>query len=218
MDCSISGLLVLHHLPESVQVHVHWIGDAIQTSHPLMPSSPSALNFPQHQGFSNELAVCIRWPKYWSFSFSISPSNEYSAWISLKFELFDLCCSRDSQESYPEPQFEGIDSFLFFLLYSLALTAAYGHWKDPSFDYTAFVGRVMSLLFNTLSRFIMAFLPRSNCLLISGLQLPSTVILEPKKRKFVTTSTFSPSIYLEVMELETMILGFFIVVVVCLFF
>ena len=135
--------------------------------------------FPSIRIFSNESAVHIRWAKYWSSSFSISPSNEYSGWISLKFELFDLCCSRDSQESYPEPQFEGIDSFLFFLLYSLALTAAYGHWKDPSFDYTAFVGRVMSLLFNTLSSFVIAFLPRSNCLLISCLQSPSTMLLEP---------------------------------------
>ena len=90
MDCNIAGLLVPHHLLEFAQVYIHCISDAIQPSHPLMPSSPSALKLPSIRDFSNELAVCIRWPKYWSFSFSISPSNEYSGLISFKIDWFDL--------------------------------------------------------------------------------------------------------------------------------
>ena len=84
VDGSTSSLPVPHHLPEFAQVHVHCIGDAIQPSHPLMPSSPSALNLSQHQGLFQESAVHIRQPKYWSFSFSINPSSEYSGLISLR--------------------------------------------------------------------------------------------------------------------------------------
>ena len=90
MDCSMPGLPVSHHLPDFAQVYVHCIGDAIQLSHPLMPSSPSVFNLSQHQGFSNESSVNIRWPKYWSFSFSFSPSSEYSGLIALKIGWFDL--------------------------------------------------------------------------------------------------------------------------------
>ena len=82
---------VPYHLSKFAQVHIHCIGDAIQPSHPQMPSSPFALNLFQHQGlFQSESAVCMRWPKYWSFSFSISLSNEYSGLISLKIDQFDL--------------------------------------------------------------------------------------------------------------------------------
>ena len=90
MDCSMPGLLVLYHLLKFAQVHVHCIGDAIQPPHPLMPSYPYALNFPSIRDFSSESAVHIRWPKYWSFSFSNSPSNECSGLISLKSDWFDL--------------------------------------------------------------------------------------------------------------------------------
>ena len=88
MDCSLPGFPVPHDLLEFAQVHVHWFGDTIQPSHPLMFPSPSAFNFLQHQGLSNELPLCIRWPKCWSFS--ISPSNECSGLISFKIDLFDL--------------------------------------------------------------------------------------------------------------------------------
>ena len=90
MDCSTPGLPVPYHLPEFAQVHVHCVGDVVQPSCPLTPSSPSALNFPSIRDFSNESSVCIRWPKYWSFSFSMSPSSEYSGLISLKIDWFDL--------------------------------------------------------------------------------------------------------------------------------
>ena len=90
MDCSMPVLPVPHHLSEFAQGHVHCIGDAIQPSHPLTPSSPSALNLSQHWGLFDELAVCIRWLQYWSFSFNIGPSNNYLGFVSLKIDWFDL--------------------------------------------------------------------------------------------------------------------------------
>ena len=89
MDCSTPGLPVFHHLSEFAQTHVHWVGDAIQPFCAVSHPSP-ALNLAQHQGFSSESALSIRWPKYWSFSFSISPSNEYSGLISFRIDCFDL--------------------------------------------------------------------------------------------------------------------------------
>ena len=95
MHCSMPGLPVPHCLPKFAQVHVYCIGDAIQPSHPLMPSSPLPSIFSSIRDFSNELVVHIRWPRYWSFSFSISPSNVYSQLISLsQIEWFDLLLSR----------------------------------------------------------------------------------------------------------------------------
>ena len=90
MDWSVPGLPVLHHLPEFAQVHAHCIGDAAQPSHPLSPLLLLPSIFPSIRDFSNESSVHIRWPKYWSFSFSISPSSEYSGLISLKIDWFDL--------------------------------------------------------------------------------------------------------------------------------
>ena len=125
------------------------------------------------------------------------------AWL-----VWSPCCPRDFQESSPAPQFEGVSSLGFCLLYSPALTTTRDYWEDQNLDHMDLVSRVMSLLFNTRSRFVIPFLPRSNCLLISWLQSASTVILEPQKRKSATTSTFSPSICHEVMELDYMILVF----------
>ena len=88
MDCSTLGFLVHHQLLESTQTHVHCVSDAIQPSHPLSYPSPPAFNLSQHQGLSNESVLCIKWPKYWSFSFIISPSNEYSRLISFRID----CC------------------------------------------------------------------------------------------------------------------------------
>ena len=93
MDCSTPGHAVHHQLPELTQTHVHWVGDAIQPSHPL--SSPSlTFNLSQHQSFPNESTLHMRWPKYWSFSFSISPSNEYSGLISFRMDWLDLFQSK----------------------------------------------------------------------------------------------------------------------------
>ena len=161
--------------------------------------------FPSIRVFSNELVLRIRWPKYCSYSFSIHPLNEYSGLISLRMDWLDLLAV---QESSPAPWFKSINSLVLSFLYSPTLTSIHDYWKNHSFDYDkwTFVGKVMSLLFNMLSRFVITFLPRSKCHLISWLQSPSAVILEPKKVKSVTISTVSPSICHEIMGPDAMIL------------
>ena len=117
------------------QTHVPWVGDAIQPSHPLSLPSPPAFNLSQHQGFSNEAVLCIKQPKYWSLSFSINPSNEYSGLISFRINWFGSPCSpRDSQESSPTPQFKRINSLALSFLYSPTLTFIHDDWKNHSFD------------------------------------------------------------------------------------
>ena len=120
-------------------------------------------------------------------------SMSIQGWFPLRLFWFS-CCPRNLQESSPAPQFKGINSLVFCLLYSPALTTVRDHWKTIVLTIWIFAGRVISLLFNTLSRFVMVFLPGSNCLLISWLQSLSAMNLEPRKRKSVTASTFSPSI------------------------
>ena len=120
LDCHTPGFPVLHYLPEFTQTHDHWVSDPIQPSHILLPPSPLALNLSYHQErvFSSELTLHIRWPKYWSFSFSISLSNGYSGLISFRIDWFDfLAVKGDSQESSPAPQFESINSFVLSLLW-----------------------------------------------------------------------------------------------------
>ena len=90
VDCSTPDFPVLHHLPELAQTHVHWVDDAIQPSHPLFSLFLLPSIFPSIRVFSNESALCIRWSKHWSFSFSISPSSGYSGLISFKMDWFDL--------------------------------------------------------------------------------------------------------------------------------
>ena len=90
MNCRKPGFPVPHYLPEFAQTHVHWADGAIQPSHPLLPPSPPALNLSQHQSFSMSQLLCIRWPNYWSFSFSISHFNEKSELISFRIDWFDL--------------------------------------------------------------------------------------------------------------------------------
>ena len=99
MDCSSPGLLVHHQLPEPTQSHVHHVGDVIQPSHPQSSLLPLPSIFPSIWVFSNESALCIRWPKYWSFSFSISPSNEYSRLISFRIDWFDLLAVQGTLKS-----------------------------------------------------------------------------------------------------------------------
>ena len=136
--------------------------------HPLLflPSIPPSIRV-----FSNKSALCITWPKY-SFSFSISPSDEYSGLISFRMDWLDLLVVQGTlqhQESSPTPQFKSINSLVLSLLYSPAFTSIHGHWKDHSFDFVKLLS-ASSLLFNTLSRLIITFLPRSKHLLISWLQ------------------------------------------------
>ena len=94
MNCSTPGLPDNHQLPEITQSHIHWVGDAIQPSHPLLSHSLPALNLSQHQGLSNESVLHIRWPKYWCFSCSISASNEYSRLMSFRMDWFDSLLSK----------------------------------------------------------------------------------------------------------------------------
>ena len=99
MNRSTPGLPIHHQLPESTHTHVHRVGDAIQPSHPLSSPSPPAPNPSQHQGFSNESALHIRWPKYWSFSFNISPSNEHPGLISFRMDWVDLLAVQGTLKS-----------------------------------------------------------------------------------------------------------------------
>ena len=134
--------------------------------------------FPSIRDFSKESAVHIRWPKYWSFSFSISPSNEHSGLIFLKIDCFDLLAVQETLRSLLQHLSLKASIFwcsTFFISHNMYVTTG----KTIALTLHTLVGRVMSLLFNTLSRFGIAFLPRSNHLLISWLQSPSAVILEP---------------------------------------
>ena len=271
MDCSTSGFPVHHRLPELDQSHVHRVGDAIQSSHPL----PTI--FPSTRVVSNESVLHISWPKYWSFSFSIGPSNEYSVLISFRIDWSDflavqetlksllqhhsskasilwrsaffivqlshpyikwsavkvpqscptLCNPTDNKvhgilqarilewvafpfsrgSSQPRDRTQGSNPALPHcrrILYQLShkgspsMTTSHPYMtpgKTKALTSRTFVSKVMSLLFNMLSRLVIAFLPRSKHLLILWLQSPSAVILEPKKIKSVTVSIFFP-IYL----------------------
>ena len=140
--------------------------------------------FPSIRIFSNESALCIRWPKYWSFSFSISPSNEYSGLISFRIDWFDLLAvfGRDFQESSPAPRFEHYQLFWSSAFFVVQLSHPYmTTGKTIALTRCTFVGKVMSLLLNTLFSFVIAFLPRSKHLLISWLHSPSAVIWSPRK-------------------------------------
>ena len=131
--------------------------------------------------FSNESVLHIRWPKYWSFNFSIIHSNEYSGLISFRIDWLDLLSPRDFQESSPTSQFKSINSLALSFLYNPTLKSTHDYWKTIALTKWTFAGKVMSLLFNILSSLVINFLPRSKHLLISRLQSPSVVILEPKK-------------------------------------
>ena len=156
--------------------------------------------FPNIKDFTTELAVCIKWPNYWSFSSSISPSNEYSGLISLKIDWFHLLAVQGIFRSPFQHHSSKASILWHFAFFTVVLSQLYmTPGKTIALTIQTFVSRVMSVLFNTLSRFVIAFLPRSNHFLTSWLQSPSAVILEPKKRKSVTTSTFSFFICHEVM-------------------
>ena len=135
-DCSMPGLTVHHQLPELVQTHVHEVGDSTQPSHSLLSPSP-AFNLSQNQGFSNELILCIMWPKYWSFSFSIRLSNECSGPISLRIDWLDLLAVQGTLRSLLQHHsFESINSSAISHFYGPTLTSINDYWKNHSFDYT----------------------------------------------------------------------------------
>ena len=209
MDCSWPGLPVHHQLLKLVQMHVHRVGDVIQPSHPLSSPFPIVFNLSQLQIFSNESVLHIRWPKYRSFSFSISPSNEYSRLISFRMEWLDLLAVQGTLKSllqHHSSRASILQCSAFFIVQLLHPYMTTG--KTVALSRWTFFGKVTSLLFHMLSKWIIAFLPRSKHLLLSWLQSPSAVILEPSKIKSATVSTVSPSIFHEVMGPDVMILVF----------
>ena len=145
MDRSVPGLPVHHHLPEFTQTHLHWVGDVIQPSHPLSSPSPPAPNPSQH-----ESALHMRWPKYWSFSFSISPSNEHPGPISFRMDLLDLLAVQGTLKSLLQHH----SSKASILQHSAFFTVQLSHpymttGKTIALTKQTFVGKVTSLLFTS---------------------------------------------------------------------
>jgi len=169
--------------------------------------------FPSIRVFSNELVLHIRRPKYWSFSFSISPSNEYSGLISFRMDWLDLLAVQGTLKNLLQHRSSKASILGRSALFIVQLSHPYMTTrKTIALTRWTFAGKVMSLLFNIPSRLLTAFLLRSKCLLISWLQSPSAVILEPKKVKSLTVSIVSPSICQEVMGPDAMILVFWMLI------
>ena len=138
MDCSMPGFPVHHQLPELALTHVHRVGDAVQPSHSLSSFLLLPSSFPSISVFSNESVLCTGWPKYWSFSFSISSSSEWLVRTDFFYNVLveSPCSPRDSQESSPTPQFKSIHSSALSFLYSPTLTSIPDDWKNRTFDCT----------------------------------------------------------------------------------
>ena len=200
MNHSMLGLPVHQQLPELLKlmsIELMMPSSRLILCHPLLllpPIPPSIRVFP------NESVLRIRWPKYWSFSFSISPSNEHPGLISFRMEWLDLLSVQGTLKSL----FQRHSSKVSILRHSAFFTVQLSHpymttGKTIALTRRTFIGKVMSLLFNMPSRLVITFLPRSKHILISWLQSPSAVILEPKKIKSDTVYTVSTSIFHELM-------------------
>ena len=198
MNRSTPCLPVHHQLPEFTQTHVHRVGDAIQPSHPS-----------QHQGLFQWINSSHEVAKVLSFSFSISPSNEHPGLISFRMEWLDLPAVQGPLKSLLQDHSSKASIFRCSAFFTVQLSHPYmTTGKTIALTRRTFDGKVMSLLFNMQHRLVITFLPRSKRLLISWLQPPSAVILEPRKIKSGTASTVSPSISYEVMGPDAMILVF----------
>ena len=163
--------------------------------------------FPSIRVFSNESVLHIRWPKYWSFSFNISPSNEHPGLLSFTMDWLDLLAVQGTLKSLLQHHSSEASIFQCSAFFTVQLSHPYmTTGKTIALTRWTFFGKIMSLLFNILSRLVITFLPRSKHLLILWLQSPSAVILEPQKIKSDTVSTVSPSISHEVMGPDIMIL------------
>ena len=194
MGCSILGFPVLHYLPSLL---------TLTSVELVMPSTNLILCcplfilpsiFPSIRVFSSESALPIRWSKYWSFS--ISPSYEYSGLISFKMDWFDLLAVQGALKSLLQHHSSKASILWLSAFFMVQLSHQYmTTGKTTALTTRTFVNKVMSLHFNTLSRLVIAFLPRSRHLLISWLQSLSAVILEPKKVKSVTVSIFFPHLF-----------------------
>ena len=135
MACSTPGFPVLHYLLEPAPTHVHLVSKAIQPSHPLSSHYPPAFNLSQYQGLFSELVLHIRWPKYWSFSFNISPSNEYSGLISFRMDRLDLLAVKGTLETLLQHHSSKASILLALsFLYGPTLTSIHDSWKNHSFD------------------------------------------------------------------------------------
>ena len=203
MKHSMPDLPVHHQLPESTQPMS--IELVIPSNHPLL--LPSI--FLSIRVFSSESAVCIRWAKYWSFSFNSSPSNEHPGLIFFRMDWLNLLAVQGTLKSLLQHH----SSKASILLCSASLIVQLSHpymtnGKTTALTRQTFVDKVMSLLFNMLSRLLITFLPRSKRLLLSWLQSPSAVILELRKTKPATVSSVSPSICHEAIGPDAMILVF----------
>ena len=162
MNRSTPGLPVHHQLPEFTQTHVHRVGDAIQPSHPLSSPSP-APNPSQHQRvFSNESTLHMRWPKYWSFNFSISPSKEHLRLISFRMDWLDLLAVQGTLKSLLQHHSSKASILWRSAFFTVQLLHPYMTiGKTTALTRRTFVDKVMSLLFNMLPRLIITFFPRS---------------------------------------------------------
>ena len=169
-DYRMPGSFFLHYLPEFAQTHIHWVGDSIKPSHPLLPPSPLAFNLSFHQdlfqwvGSSHQVAKISE----------LQLERQSFQWILRVDFLQDWlvwspCSPRNSQESSPALQFKSISSWVLSFLYGPTLTSIHDYWKTVALTIQNFVGKVISLVFSMLSKFVIAFLPRSKSLLISWL-------------------------------------------------
>ena len=183
MNRSTPGLPVHHQLLEFTQTHVHRVRDAIHhliLCRPLflLPPIPPSIRI-----FSSESTLHIRWPKYWSFSFSISPSSEHSGLISFSMDWLDLLAVQGTLTSLLQYHSSEPSILLRSAFFTVQLSHPYmTTGKTIALTRRTFVGKVISLLLNMLSRLVITFLPRSKCLLISWLQSPSAVILESPEK------------------------------------
>ena len=176
VDCSTPGLPVHHQLPGSTQTQVHGIDDAIQPSHPLSSLSLPPFNLYQHQGLFKWISSSHQVAKYWSFSFNTSPSNEHPGRISFRMDWLDLLAVQGALKSLHHHCISKASIFLCSAFFTVQLSHPYMiTGKTIVLTRQTFVDKVMSLLFNMLSRLVITFLPRSKRLLISWLQSPSAV-------------------------------------------
>ena len=183
MNHSTRGLLIHHQLLESTETHVHRVGDAILPLHSLLSLLLLPSIFSSIRVFSNELALCIWWPKYWSFGFNISPSNEHPGLISFRMDCLDLLSVQGTLKSLLQHHSSKASILRCSAFFIVQLSHPYMiTGKIMTLTKQTFVDKVMTLLFNMLPRLVITFLPRSKHLLISWLQSPSAVIWSPKNK------------------------------------
>ena len=192
MNRSMPGLPVHHHLPEFTQTHGHQVSDTCNHLILCHPILRLPLFFPNIRIFLNELAFHIKWPKYWSLSFSISPSNEHHELISFRMDWLDLLAVQGTWKSLLQYHSSKASVLWCSAFFTVQLSHPYmTTGKTIALTTQTFVGKVISLLFNMLSRLVIAFLLKSKRVLILLQESPSAVILEPKKINSVTVMSLT---------------------------